>query len=162
MRRLAYLVVAVSLFLSGCGFHLRGEGKLPPSMKQVVMTGGTQVLYENLRKAFRLASSSLTRPEGDIQTNHLMIIRDQMDKRVLSVNSRGKVIEYEVSYILHFKLLDRNGNQVMPLQQIEMTRDYSFTETDVIGASQKETLLRDDLYRDMVRQIMRRIRAKVQ
>ena len=160
MRYLAYLVVGVSLLLGGCGFQMRGDWQLPSSMKETVMSGGGQVLYETLQREFRSASASLTRPEGSIQTAHLTILKNQMDKRVLSVDNRGKVIEYEIYYILHFKLLDKGGNQIVPVQQINMTRDYPFAATDVIGASQEEALLRSDMYRDMARQMMRRIQAQ--
>ncbi|MCW8962804.1 MAG: LPS assembly lipoprotein LptE [Gammaproteobacteria bacterium] len=159
MRRLAYLVVGISLLLGGCGFQMRGDWQLPSSMKQTVMSGGGRVLYETLQREFRAASASLTRPEGDIQTAHLTILKNQMDKRVLSVDNRGKVIEYEIYYILHFKLLDENGNQIVPVQQINMTRDYPYAATDVLGASQEEALLRNEMYGDMARQMMRRIQA---
>jgi len=162
MRRLAFLVVSISLLLSGCGFQMRGEWQLPASMKNTVMTGGGQVLYTFLQREFRSASAELTRREGDILGAHLIITQNQMNKRVLSVDNRGKVIEYEIYYIVHFKLLDENGQPIVPAQQINMTRDYPFIATDVLGAGQEEALLRKDMYQAMARQIVRRIQAQAQ
>jgi LPS-assembly lipoprotein len=160
MRRLAFLVVSISLLLGGCGFQMRGEWQLPVSMKNTVMTGGGQVLYTFLQREFRSASAELTRRDGDILGAHLIVTQSQMDKRVLSVDNRGKVIEYEIYYILNFKLLDKDGQSIMPAQRINMTRDYPFASTDVLGSNQEELLLRKDMHQDMARQIMRRIQAQ--
>ena len=113
-----------------------------------------------LQREFRSASAELTRRDGDILGAHLIITQNLMDKRVLSVDNRGKVIEYEIYYILNFKLLDKDGQSIMPAQRINMTRDYPFASTDVLGSSHEERLLRKDMYQDMARQIMRRIQAQ--
>jgi len=160
MKQLGFLVIGISMLLGGCGFQMRGDWQLPPTMKQTVMSGGNQVLYDNLQREFLAASASLTRPQGNIQTAHLSILQSQMDRRVLSIDNQGKVIEYEIYYLLRFKLLDENGNQIVPEQQINMTRDFPFAATAVIGASQEEALQRKDMYRDMAQQIMRRIQAQ--
>lgn len=161
MKQLGLLVIGISLLLGGCGFQMRGEWQLPASMKNTMMSGGNQMLYDSLQREFRSASADLSRAEGNIQGAHLFILRNQIDKRVLSVDNRGKVIEYEIYYILHFKVLDESGSQIVPPQQINMTRDYPFAATNVIGAAQEEALLREDMYRDMAHQIMRRIQSRV-
>jgi LPS-assembly lipoprotein len=160
MKQFGLLAIIFSLLLGGCGFQMRGDWQLPSSIQQTVMSGGNQTLYDTLQREFSAGSASLTRPQGNIQSAHLIILQDLMDKRVLSVDNRGKVIEYEIYYLMSFKLLDEKGNQVMPVQQINMTRDYPFAATDVLGAGQEELLLRNDMYRDMARQMMRRIQAQ--
>jgi len=161
MRHLVFLVVSISLLLGGCGFQMRGEWQLPASMKSTVMSGGSQNLYNFLQREFRSASAELGRREGDIQGAHLIVTQSQMNKRVLSVDNRGKVIEYEIYYIVNFKVLDESGKSIIPAQQINMTRDYPFAATDVIGSGYEEQLLRKDMYQDMTRQIMRRIQSQV-
>lgn len=161
MKQLSLIIVLISLLLSGCGFQMRGEWQLPASMNNTVLSGGSDATYRNLQREFRSASASLDRRSGDIKGAHLFISQDRMEKRVLSVDNRGKVIEYEIYYILNFRLLDEKGNQIVSPQRINMTRDYPFAATDVIGASQEEALLRRDMYRDMARQVMRRIQAAV-
>ena len=162
MKRLGFGVVIIAMLLAGCGFQMRGEWQLPAVMQNTVMSGGNQVLYIHLQREFRAASAELSRPQGDVSGAHIIIQHNQMDKRVLSVDSRGKVIEYEIYYDLHFKLLDGTGNQIVPPQKINLTRDYPFVATDVLGASQEEVLLRNDMYRDMARQVMRRIQSQTQ
>ena len=148
------------LLLVACGFQMRGEWQLPSAMQQTVMSGGSPALYRELQREFRSASAKLSRPEGNISSAHLFILQNQLEKRVLSVDSRGKVVEYEIYYLLRFKVLDGKGNQLVSEQQINMTRDYPFAATNVIGAGQEETLQRDELYRDMARQLMRRIQSQ--
>ena len=161
MRKIVFLIVGLAMLMIGCGFQMRGDWQLPSSMQQTVMSGGNQALYENLQREFRAASASLTRPEGETDKARLFILQDQMDKRVLSVDNRGKVIEFEIYYLLRFKLLDAEGNAIVSAQQINLARDYPFASTDVLGSGQEEALLRIDMYRDMAKQIMRRIQARV-
>mgnify|MGYP001826311358 CR=1 FL=1 len=161
MKYSGLLAIILALLLAGCGFQMRGDWQLPASMQQTVMSGGSRVLYENLQREFRAAEASLTRPEGSIQSTRLVITQDRMDRRVLSVDNRGKVIEFEVYYLLQFKILDAEGNQIMPPQQINLTGVYPFASTDVLGSAQEESLLRDDLYGDMARHMMRRIQAQI-
>jgi LPS-assembly lipoprotein len=89
-----------------------------------------------------------------------MVLQDTMDKRVLSIDTRGKVIEYEIFYLFRFKVLDAEGRPVVKEQQINMVRDFPFAATEVIGSSNEENLLRDNMYKDMARQIMRRMQAQ--
>jgi LPS-assembly lipoprotein len=156
---MAFLVAGLTLLLPGCGFQMRGDWELPSSLQNTVMSGGGQALYTYLQREFRAASASLERPpvEGAAR---LIVSQNTMNKRVLSVDNRGKVIEYEIYYLLKFKILGADGNLIVKEQQINMTRDYPFVATQVIGASHEEALLRDNMYKDMARQIMRRIQAQ--
>ena len=85
---------------------------------------------------------------------------DLMADIMLIFQNRGKVIEYEIYYLLRFKVVGANGDVIVKEQQINMVRDYPFVATEVIGSSNEEILLRDDMYKDMARQIMRRIQAQ--
>ena len=139
---------------------MRGDWQLPAAAQTTVMKGGAQPLFIYLQREFRAASANLLRPGDASGAATLRILQQTMEKRVLSVDNRGKVIEYEIFYLLRFKFLDSSGNTLLPEQRIVMVRDYPFAATDVLGASQEERLLRDDMYKDMARQIMRRIQVQ--
>lgn len=160
MRHTALVLMAIVVVLTGCGFQMRGDWQLPPAARASVMSGGVQPLYTYLQREFRAADADLQRPGSLSNAATLSILQETNDKRVLSVDNRGKVIEYELAYILMFNLVAPGGEILVPNQQIVMVRDYPFGATDVLGSSQEELLLRDDMYKDMARQIMRRIQVQ--
>ena len=161
IRIMAFMVAGLSLLLAGCGFQMRGDWQLPSALQNTVMSGGGQRLYTYLQREFRAASASLERSPGQSGSARLMVLQDTMDKRVLSIDTRGKVIEYEIFYLFRFKVLDAEGRTIVKEQQINMVRDFPFAATEVIGSSNEENLLRDNMYKDMARQIMRRMQAQV-
>ena len=65
-----------------------------------------------------------------------------------------------VQNLLRFKVVGADGNVLVKEQQINMVRDYPFISTEAGGAYNEELLLRDNMYKDMARQIMRRIQAQ--
>ena len=160
ISKIVFMAVSLAMLVSGCGFQMRGEWQLPASVQNTVMTGGAQQLYTHLQREFRAASANLERPPGESGVARIVVSQNVMDRRVLSVDNTGKVIEYELFYLLRFKVVGADGNVLVKEQQINMVRDYPFISTEVGGAYNEELLLRDNMYKDMARQIMRRIQAQ--
>lgn len=160
IKYIVFMAVSLSLLVTGCGFQMRGDWQLPASVQNTVMSGGTQQLYTHLQREFRAASASLTRPPAESSAASIVILQDTMERRVLSVDNRGKAIEYQIIYLFRFKVLGADGKVLVKEQQINIARDYPFVATEVGGAFNQELSLRDDLRKDMARQIMRRIQAQ--
>lgn len=158
----AFLGIAFATLLAGCGFQMRGDWQLPSVMSQTVISGNfSSQLYDELKRNFKSASASLTRHGKASSQTQLRIHEERVDRRVLSIGGRtGKAVEYELYYIVEFDVVDASGQVIVPRQQMNLTRDYLYEETNVIGTNRQENLLRDDLRRDIVHQMMRRFQAQ--
>lgn len=153
--------VSLALVLSGCGFQMRGDWRLPVSMSQTAISGSySGALYTELVKHFRSASASISKVSGASTTAQLRFYEDQMGRRTLSIGRTGKALEYELFYIVAFDVADSKGRVIVPRQRLNLTRDYLFEETNVIGSDKQENLLRTNLRQDMVGLIMRRLQAQ--
>lgn len=156
----AGLTVALLLALGACGFHLRGDVQLAPQLARVQIQGGDvyDPLVRDLTRALTAAGSTVV-AEATQATAILQILRNGGNRRVLSVQTTGKVQEYELHQIFEFRVRDAAGRELLEPQRLELTRDYLFDANDVLGKSGEEEVLRRDMRRDLVRLTMLRLEA---
>ncbi len=161
-RRLLPLLYLASLvlYLPACGFHLRGAAPLPPAMERTVIRG-TPVngpLYDQIQTAFAAAGGTLV--DAPERATAVLIIRgNRFDRRVLSIAADGRVSEYELSYLLEYALQSPTGQAIVAPQQVTLTRDYSFDPANVLAKDEEEALLRGEMLRFAVRDMLRRLQA---
>ena len=58
---------------------------------------------------------------------------------------------------MKFRLLDSEGNEMIPLQTFEQSRVYSFNEQNILAAEREDEFLRDDLSDSLARMVVRRL-----
>jgi LPS-assembly lipoprotein len=157
---IAGLMATLMLAVSACGFHLRGEVELAPQLARVHILGGDiyDPLVRDLARALASAGSVVVE-DAEEATAILHILENTGKRRVLSVQTTGKVQEYELYQILEFRVRDPAGVQLLDTQRLEITRDYLFDANDVLGKAGEEESLRRDMRRDLVRLAMLRLEA---
>jgi outer membrane lipopolysaccharide assembly protein LptE/RlpB len=79
----------------------------------------------------------------------------------LAVGATGRVQEFAQQYIVELELVDRAGTVVLERQTIELERAYAFDTAEAIGSPAEQELVQNELERDMVAAILRRIDAAV-
>lgn len=154
----ALVLLAFGLTLGACGFHLRHAVKLPAQM-DVVFIQGTAMYGElgrEIARSLRNSGSSVTDLSATA-TAVLIIHRDQVRRRVVSVNRMGQANEYELTYYLRFEVHDAKGRVVVPAQTISLMRDYTFDPNSVLAKGNEEADLRGDMIRFAVREMFQRI-----
>ena len=77
----------------------------------------------------------------------------------LSVGATARVREYAIRYHVEFEAIDGDGKPVLDKQVIELSRDYSFDETQALGIAAQEEEFKKDMERDMVAAMLRRLEA---
>lgn len=164
-RSMPILIVPLFLVLvltGGCGFKLRGLVELPPALRVTHITGERIPgdLIDELRSTLTSAGARLVElPQTDASVLKLLGVQD--DRRVLSVNSTtGKVQEYELSYTVRFELTDSRGTTLVAPQSVSLVRDFRFSETQVLGKSEEETQLKNEMRREAVNLLLRRVLAQ--
>lgn len=152
------LLCAALLALSACGFQLRGQADLPSDISPVFVQGLGE--YDPIRRELtaQLGFSDIEITETKAEAGSVLkISARQSEKRVLSVDSHGKVAEYELHESLKFALHDAKGEQLLPEQRVALNRDYINTGEQELGKQEEEQMLRQDMRRDLASEIMRRM-----
>lgn len=153
-------VVLAALTLSGCGFQLQGAVTIPPEMDRTFISApDTQSLfYRELRRELIAAGVVLTEFEADA-TATITIYYDDTDQRVLSVSARNVPTEYEVYYTIEYGVMSGEA-ALLEVQDLTLTRDYTYDATLVLGKAREEEQLREAIARDLVRIVLKQISTK--
>mgnify|MGYP000250556124 CR=1 FL=1 len=111
----------LSLVLSSCGFRLKGDYQLPPSLLSLHLQSPDE--HSELS---RLVTHQLERYQVSLD-NHpdtpvLRLGKDKFERGTLSLFSTGQVAEYELIYTVSYQLVVKGSEA----QRFELTirRDY--------------------------------------
>lgn len=146
-----------SLALGGCGFQLEGAETLPQIMAATYLQSDSpnSEFFSSLRAALR--GRGLELASSPNQAGALLIIsEDTTGQRVLSVSARNTPREFEVYYAVTVSL-QAGAERLMDAESLVATRSYTYDETEVLGKSNEERVLRRALADDLARQVLRRI-----
>lgn len=155
MRALAALAL---LCLSGCGFQLRGTATLPFDTLYMTPTAQAGVALD-LRRYIKAGTNTTLVDDPKKADAILELTPDIREKVILSLAGTGRVNEYQLRYRVSFRVHDNKGGDFIPLSTIQLTRDVTYSDTDVLAKTAEEQLLYRDMQTDMVQQLMRRISA---
>jgi len=79
---------------------------------------------------------------------------------VESVGATARVREFALGYDVAFKVQARDGRELLPLTRLEIRRDYTFDQGQVLGAASEEEFLRDEMTREMASRILRALATR--
>ena len=119
----------------------------------------TQDPFSLFYRAFRaeLQASGVNIVDSmDEATAVFTIYHDNTDQRVLSVSARNVPTEYEVFYAIQYGL--QSGDvSLLEVQDMTVTRDYTYDATLVLGKAKEEELMRNAIVEDLVRIVLKQI-----
>ncbi len=150
------LGVALCALLSACGFHLRGEANLP---FETMYVAGSPQFSNQLARAIRAGSNTrIVTDEKEAQVT-LQIMGEQSERVILSLSGSGRVRELQLRYKVSYRVTDRERRELLPATEVQLKRDLSYSDTDVLGKEQEEQLLYRDMRNDAVQQVVRRLQV---
>lgn len=165
MKNIKYTYLLISILITGCGFHLRGDQDLSSVLPEVQIQGTS--IHSDLGRELKNALTNAKVSVLDESNVLLSVTKDAFSKRVLSLNSAGHANQYQLSYQLSFSLIKKiksdNEKQsvvdVIPSQSITQKREYLFDEdTDsVLAKADEETRLNSDMRQAAMLQLVRRL-----
>jgi LPS-assembly lipoprotein len=162
-RRLALALsfsLAAPALLAGCGFRLRGSG--PGAMlpfKTVYLGVAASPLATELKRNIVSGGDTLVVDDPKAADATLEIVSQGRDKKVLSLNSQGRVREYTLVSRLIFQVKDAQGKILLAPTEIAISRVLSFNESQVLAKEAEEASLYREMQSDLVQQVMRRLAA---
>jgi LPS-assembly lipoprotein len=149
---LAFLFVLV---LAGCGFQLRGTAALPFDTLYMPRASGGIAL--DLKRNIQAGTRTTVVDDPKKAEAVLDFVQETRDKVILSLAATGRVREYKLRYTVAFRVHDGKGGEFLPVNTVQLTRDITFNDSDVLAKEAEEGLLYRDMQFDMVQQVMRRL-----
>jgi LPS-assembly lipoprotein len=159
MRNLTLL--ACTLFLTACGFQLRGSSDLPFDTLYIALPETTE-LHAQLARTVRASSKTRIVGAPDQAQAIFTVTGDIWAKNIMSLNTAGRVREYQLVRTFSFRVHNAKGQELAPPGQIILRRDITFADDQILSKENEEALLRRDMQNDLVQQLLRRLSAAKQ
>jgi len=161
MDRLLIVALFAALFaagLAGCGFKLRGQQDFPFETLSVPQVSPLGV---ELRRNIAAASERTTVTQQVTGADAVLtVLAEQQEKVILSLNTQGRVREFQLRYRVAYRVSSPKGLDYVPPISVVLTRDITFND-QVLAKETEEAQLYAEMRSDMVQAIIRRLaRAK--
>jgi LPS-assembly lipoprotein len=152
------LAVIIAAVLTGCGFHLRGtlSGNLPYKTMYIALPETAEVNVW-LQRYIRASGSTEIVDDAKSAEAIFQQLGDNRQKTILSVNAQGRVRGYRLQMTYSFRIVNPKGQILVPYNEVSLSRDITYDDSNVLAKDQEEGLLWRDMNNDLVNQIMRRL-----
>jgi LPS-assembly lipoprotein len=153
------LIVAALLSLTACGFHVRGHNNMQVKLafQSVYLRANSDSPFiADLRKALALNKVTVT-DTAEEATITLEIISETTDKQILSLSAAGKVLAYDLRYLVTISAYDKQLGYWLPRSEIALNRNMTYDDTQVLAKEQEQAVLYKDMRTDAVAQVLRRL-----
>ncbi len=167
MRASRILCFAVLLLVQACGFQPRGSiTELSDPGSIFIDATRDSTLTTDLQKAltdraFRIA------PNRDEADTWLRLTGEQQVQRIVSLQSTGRVSEFELSHSVNMQVAQSKLGQDIkydPAQspnRVEVIREYTYDTRGVLGKENEARTLRGEMREELIRQIVLRAIARL-
>jgi len=154
------LLLGLLVAVTACGFHPRGSSALPSEMAVTFIKSGQPYgsLVDDFSAALQAQGGQVTTLRSEA-TAILHIVSNLIEKRVLSVDTAGKVLEYEIQQTISFSVETSEKLPLVEQQEVSLARDYIFSSAEALSTEREDKIIRRVLQRNLVNLAMLRITA---
>lgn len=136
-------LVSLFVFLSSCGYTMRGTLDVPPSIKSVSLVSES---YSDLINSISMSLVSsgievLSRKDRKLFT--IVVLSEAFDRRQLTISTSGRVNEYELIYRVKYQVGAPKEDLIT--KKITLYRDYVYDENNVMGNSDREDYIKKEM-----------------
>ena len=151
--RILYLFV-VMVMVSSCGYQLRGSIDVDGLENVIIISNSHTSISRMLSQKL---SSSVISQNQDYDTYPVVKINSiSSQKRQLSVNSSGRVDEYEINKSLDYEIITSENNSVTGT--LKASGSYDFNESRMQVTREQEKITSNEIDKVLVRKLMKKLR----
>ncbi|MDR2838989.1 MAG: LPS assembly lipoprotein LptE, partial [Azonexus sp.] len=139
-------------------FHLRGgqSAALPYKTFYIALPETAEVRIWLERYINANGGTTLVDKSKDAAATFQQL-EDNRQKTILSVNAQGRIQEYRLQLTYRFRLVNAKGQEIVAPNELNLSRDLTYDDSNVLAKDQEERLLWRDMTSEAVNQIMRRL-----
>lgn len=156
-RLISSFTLTALLTLSACGWHLRGSlGVDGLQSLHVSARNPRSEFITTLKRDLRGQDVVIKDNAPDAQYS-VVILDERSDRRTASVGSSARTAEYLLIEEVRFLVLGKSGQVMLPDTTLSAQQAFDFDEEQVLSKANEAELIRDELRRDLVRQLIARL-----
>lgn len=151
-------ILMAMVYLTACGFHLRGALEMPSGLKSVYLEGGSGMFRDQFKRVMEASSVQVT--DSPVNAGLIVhIFKEDNKRQILSLSSGGAANEFELDYSVEYEILDANNKVLLARESFDTKREYFNNQQAVIAKDNEEMTIRDEMYQQAVRGIVNRTRV---
>ena len=154
--RRSLLAAAAVLPLAGCGFRLRGRFMLPFDTIYLDMNRNTP-FTARIARLLRAGSNVAIVETPENAQAVMKLLRQSRERNIISYNADGEAREYELKYVVQFRLSTPRGTQYLPDTTLVAVREITYDDDDYLSRDNEEARVINEMQADLATQIIRRI-----
>lgn len=152
------IIFMLGLMISACGFHLRGDIELPALYEKVyIVDSGSTAIAKPLADFLQRIGSEIVSHPQDASAVITLLSRGTQ-RRALAVGGK-EIKEYELQLNVSFIVQNGAGEQIGEQQNVSLTRNFRNDLRDVLGKGNEESIIIEEMNRDILTQILFRMKA---
>lgn len=149
------IVLTLSLMVSACGFHLRGNYLLPEELHEVSLTSFDQYsdLTRNVQKQLRMNGIRQVAPTT--VTPSLNLISESLGERTLSLYQNSRAAEKALTYTVTYSVLIPEHD--IKTYTTSVNRNYLDNPLTALAKSVERDMIEDEMRTQAAEQILRQM-----
>ena len=151
--KILYLFVVMTM-ISSCGYQLRGSMNVDGLENITIISNGHTSISNMLSQ--KLGSSVILHSQDNNTYPVVKINSISSQKRQLSVNSSGRVDEYEISKSLDYEIITSENNSVTGT--LKASGSYDFNESRMQVTREQEKITNNAIDKVLLRKLMQKLR----
>ncbi len=158
---LGFFIFLSVLTLASCGFHLRGEVPLAEPLQNLYIKSREPYSQFNLllKQSLSLSGVHFTATESEASAV-LVILNEVQGEQLLGVGSTQQTRQYNLTLTVTFEITDPQGSIIVPPQSLSETRIIAIQANQILGGSNEESNLYQQMRGTIVYSLMMRLGSK--
>lgn len=156
-----FIPLFLALLLSACGFHLRGMTNAPEWLDNVsiISKDGNKELTSILKsqlEGYKIRVNS----DPAFAKYWLIINKINFRQQIVSIGASTNPRQYQLILAIEFMLQTSKGIVVKPPRFISISRQLTVNSDRILGSSDEEAILINEMKKEAVLQIINRLSRK--
>ena len=148
------LVMGLAILLSACGFQLRGTGTNQLTLTELNVSA-RNAYGETVRELRQVLENSGVKLTTSAPYK-LVLTNEQETQRAATYSGLGGSVEYELTNVLSYDIKGQNNLQLLD-GKIEVHKIYLQDTSNITGSNQEASMVRREMRRDLVQQMVLRL-----
>lgn len=151
------LIILLLVTLTACGFKLRSQISTLPFDTLYVSAPAGHPIGSDISRAIDASTTTQVISKIEDAQAILQIIRPLNERRILSLSGGGRVREFQLVFRVTMRLVDTNGIEIIPTDEIVLSRILPFLDAQILAKEAEAEMLFKNMQDDAVQQIIWRL-----
>ena len=153
-----FIVICLALLTVACGWQLRDTMTFHTSIPSIYFSSSSEdnSLIRDLRRASDVYGVEPKKTRASAAYT-VMVTDVRENVRIASINSGGRVAEYQLTEDVDFVIISTDNDAVETRGTASADKVYEFEENDILASANEQQRIRYEMKKQIVKQILTQV-----